>query len=225
LSVTGSIATLTNTTGQTFASATQGASAPVVGWAWRNDGDANLTLMLGALNSPFSLSSNNCTAVPPGGTCSINVQMGTASVGTFSQSGISVTGAYTGNRSDLSLSGTVTAANSTVTGSPGTLAFGTVNKNALKDLVLTLSNTSAVAATGLTYSFSGTYAAYYSRVGGTCPAAGGTLAGNASCTVTVEDAAGCTAGIRNATLNTTGANFPVVATNLTATTGTSGVCN
>ena len=72
---------------------------------------------LRALNTRFSLVGNSCAGVLPRGTCAITAQMGTATGGTYSQGGIAVSDASTGNRADLSLGGTVVAL-TTLGGSP-----------------------------------------------------------------------------------------------------------
>jgi len=170
--------------------------------------------------------------VLPGGSCAITVRMDTATGGTFSQGGIAVSGATTGNRTDLSLSGTVVAP-TTLGSSPASLAFGTVTKGLSKSLTLTLSNTGGNGATGLGYAFANPAGAVvrggyvYAPGGsgwGTCPAAGGTLAAGASCTVIVRYEADCTGGSNNGTLSISGANFSTLAVALTAATSSSGVC-
>jgi hypothetical protein len=103
----GSIATLTSAASQTFTSTPQGGTAPTLSWTLRNDGNANMTLLAGALNSPFSWTSNTCTNIAPGTSCALYAQLATSAIGSFSQGGIAVSGANQGNRSDLSMSGTI----------------------------------------------------------------------------------------------------------------------
>ena len=98
---------------------------------------------------------------------------------------------------------------------------------------LTLSNTGANAASGLGYAFAnpagavvrGSYGFSPGAAGwGTCPAAGGSLAAGASCTVIVKYAADCTGGSNNGTLSITGANFTTLAIPVTAATKSTGTC-
>jgi hypothetical protein len=226
----GSILTMVSATSLTFTTMTQGSPAPVVTWSFRNDGNANMgALALGTLNSPFSVTANYCTGpIPPGNSCSISAQMSTASQGSFSQSGISVSGATQGNRSDLQLAGTVTSSNTSVSGSPTSLAFGTVGKTQLRDLTVTFTNNGANAATGLTFTYATTSGSpsiggYGPGPGSSCTS-GGSLAAGASCTWVVEYEASCAAGGRNGTLTLSGSNFNPVPIALTATTSSSGVC-
>jgi hypothetical protein len=225
-------ASLTNGAGQVFGTVSAGAAAPQRTWTFRNDGTGPLSLALSALNAPFSLVSNACTNVAAGGTCALAVQMATSTPGTYSQSGIAISGAGQGNRADLSLSGVVIALTA-VTASPSPLAFDTVNKGATKNLTLTVSNTGAGTATGLAYAFAnpsgavvqGSYAFAPGVAGwGTCPAAGGSLAAGASCTLIVQYAASCTGGTNNGDLTLSGANFTAAVTRLTAATRSTGSC-
>src|SRR5204862_4587205 len=141
LTVNGSIATLTSASAsQTFATTAQEAPAPQVVWIFKNDGNASMTLTPSALNSPFSWLGGGCLNVAPGSSCGIYAQMGTGTVGSFSQSGIGVSGAAQGNRADLAVAGTVSTANTTLTANVSQLSFGTVAKGLSKQLTLTLTN-------------------------------------------------------------------------------------
>lgn len=226
LNVTGSIATLTTAAAVSFPTTAQAAAEPSVNWIFRNDGNANMSLSLSALNSPFSVMSNGCTNIIPGNSCAIWTKMSTATVGSYSQAGISLTGAVQGNRADLSLAGVVAAANTTLSASPTSLAFGTVAKGLSRELSITLTNSGSLTATGLvttTFTYtSGTFnQGSYAKSGGTC---GTTLAPGASCTVTIIYNAVCTGGTRNGNVALSGSNFSAVSVGLTAATSSSGTC-
>lgn len=227
LEVKGSIAVLTSAASVTFTTTAQGAINPTANWIFRNDGDANMTLSLGTLNSPFSLSSNSCTNVAPGNSCAIWTKMATSTVGSFSQTGISVTGATSGNPSNLALAGVVSAVSTTLTVSPTSLGFGAVAKGLSKELSVTLTNTGSLTASGLvtatfTYTSGSAVIGSYAKSGGTC---GTTLAAGASCTVKIIYDAVCTGGTRNGNVALSGGNFTTVSVALTASTSSSGVCN
>lgn len=175
----------------------------------------------------FSFVSTPCsTSLNAGSSCNISVQFApTAGVARSGQLAVA-TGAGTVM---ASLSGTGVVSGATVSGSPGTLAFGTILKGAVSNpLSVTLTNSSGVAATGLVYTIaytSGTIGnGVYALTGGTCPMGGGPLAANSSCTLALDFQAGCTGGSRNGTLTTSGSNFTSVVTTLTATTSSAGSC-
>ena len=108
-----------------------------------------------------------------------------------------------------------------------------MNWGASKSLTLTLSNTGANTATGLRYAFAnlpgavvpGNYAFGPGVSGwGTCPAAGGSLAAGASCTLIVKYSSSCTGGSNNGNFSISGTNFPTRVTPVTATTRATGTC-
>jgi hypothetical protein len=79
------------------------------------------------------------------------------------------------------------SANPVLSVSPASLAFGNVATGSTSAAqTVTLSNTGASAATGISLSFSGSYARATGGGGGTCGASAGfTLAGSANCTIGV----------------------------------------
>jgi hypothetical protein len=221
LQVTGSIATLTTSTAQTIQTTAQGNVAPLAEWVFRNDGNAAMSLTMGPLSPTFSVYKNECSSVLPTNLCAIYVNMSTAQVGTFGQSGISVSGATQGNRADLSVKGTVAPNSTTLTLSSSSISFGTVTRSLTSDRTLTITNTGSASTTisglGVTYT-SGT-----ARIGGFWPSGcSAALAPNQSCTVDVEYAAGCTGGSRSGTLTISGTNNSPKSVTLTATTSSSG---
>lgn len=227
-SVSGSIATFVGDSGLALdlGSVGQGGTAPTRRWAFRNDGNAAMTLSLSALNSPFTATNGCGTTVSPGVTCNITVALGTGTVGMFSQSGISVSGANRGSRSDLSVSGSVIPSNTTASASPTTLSWSSVPKGSSQTRSLTLTNTGAVTATGLAYAISYTATSTIGNhfvSGGTCPAAGGSLAAGSSCTLIVTFGANCTGGTRNGTLTISG-NFSAIPVALNASVTSAGSC-
>jgi FG-GAP-like repeat/Abnormal spindle-like microcephaly-assoc'd, ASPM-SPD-2-Hydin/Salmonella virulence plasmid 65kDa B protein len=175
----GVIAQMASSTALSFGTVTQGASVNFLTWSVKNAGNADMTLTLSSLNPPFRVLSNDCLQVliAPGLTCVINVALDTSTPGTYSQTGISLGGASLGNRSDLSLSATVSSslpfkgAGLSTSGSTGTWTF-------------TNPNGSAQTVTSVTLEKSGL--GLGARVsGGTCTA-GASIAANATCTVTVS---------------------------------------
>lgn len=179
LSVKGSIATLASgNAALSLGSVNVNATPPQGSWTFRNDGTAPMSLNLGALNSPFSVVSNTCANVAPGGSCAITVRMSTASAGSFSQGGIAVGGSTQGARSDLGVNGSVLAL----------LPFAYVSVAPSSDQIVTTAtytfrngNVSPLAVTGLAASGS----AYVGLpITGTCTEVG-SLAAGASCTATV----------------------------------------
>jgi hypothetical protein len=194
-----------------------------------NIGTVALSITVPAASSvtgtDFSFVSTTCsTSLAPAASCTVTVKF-------LPTAAVARTGALTvstgGGTMVSTLTGTgVAVPNASLSGSPTTLPFGTVAKNGIKTVTLTITNTTAIAANGMNYAFAGatiTKGAYL-RAGGTCPAAGGVLAGSANCTVIVEYDGNCVAGANNATLTTTGTNFTSLVTSLTATTSSAGTC-
>lgn len=174
--------------------------------------------------SDFSFVSTTCaTSLAAGASCTVTVKFAPTAVvaRTGSLTVITSAGSLTST-----LSGTgVQAASATITGSPASVAFGAVNKGGFRVRSLTITNASAVPATGLSYGATGGGSRGWYYVGaGTCPATGGTLAAGASCTLTVEFDAACIGGAANGTLTTGGTNFTPLVTPLTASTSSTGVC-
>ncbi|HYD81967.1 MAG TPA: S8 family serine peptidase [Paucimonas sp.] len=124
----------------------------------------------------------------------------------------------------VNASAAVDAAGGTaISNSPTNLSYGTVNKGYSKTLSVTITNTGAHTANGMSYSAqrtSGTAGAYY-RSGGTCSSS---LAAGASCTVSVTYEAFCTGGGVAGKLTVSGLNFDTTVTTLGATTNSLGVC-
>jgi hypothetical protein len=175
----------------------------------------------------------NTSVSGPTGACAAGATCGTATVTTGTAAG-SYSGTLTatpnsGSAASQPVSLVVNSANATLTVSPTSLNFGTVAKGVLSGIqTLTITNTSATAALTLAYavtytsgsSINGSY-----TTGGTCPAAGGSLAAGASCTRTVRYRADCTGGSRNANWTISGSNFTALVVPLTASTSSSGICN
>ena len=74
---TGSIATLTSPAAQTVPATWYGATASSVTASYRNDGNVPLTLATPALTAPLSVTSNSCSNVAAGSSCSIVVRVAT----------------------------------------------------------------------------------------------------------------------------------------------------
>jgi hypothetical protein len=174
------------------------------------------------------------TAAGPTGACGAGATCGSvtvttgASAATYSGSLTATPNAGTGATQSVSL--VVNAANATLTSTPASLAFGTVSKDSFKLMTLTVNNTSANAALGLGYvvghtSGNSSIGFYTLPGGGTCPAAGGSLAGSSSCTLVVRYQSGCVQGGRNGNVTISGTNFTSIVPTLTATTSSAGTCN
>jgi hypothetical protein len=217
----GSVATLTNAAAQTFATVNKGATPPQASWAFKNSGDLSMSLAVSTLNSPFSVLSNSCANVSAGATCSIVVAESTGTAGTYSQSGIVLSGPSQGSRSDLALSGKVNAL-AVMSATPNDLAFGTVRPDSFAQLTTTIKNTSTFAVSGLSrliaYTFGSDQNGTYSSLS-TC---GPTLAAGATCTVTVTYSSDCTSGLRRGTMTLFGSNAEDLEVTLHATTGIGG---
>ena len=172
----GSIATLTSAAALNLGSVDAATTAPQAAWTFRNDGTSAMTLSLSTLNSPFSVVSNGCTSVAPAGTCTITARMATTATGSFNQVSISTSGASQGNRSDLSLTGTVTVPKLKVTlSSAGTAtATWTVKNVGVAPSVLT-----ALGTTG------------GGSVATTSCAVGSSIATGATCTVDTNNGEDC----------------------------------
>jgi hypothetical protein len=178
----------------------------------------NWSAALVNLPTGFTANTSSCSSVAPGASCMVSITFSPTAVQSYSGSNIrpgSVS--YTANV--LSVSGTGASTNVTLTTSPATtLAFGTLNQETWKTLVLTITNTGAFAATGLTYTRTYTGPSYQSLYGtftvayGTCPAAGGSLAPGASCNLQVTYTTTCNSGSRNANLTIAGTNLTAAKT-------------
>src|SRR5205823_3682796 len=69
----GSVATLTSATTLTVPAAWYGGAAQTVTATYRNDGGAAMTLNTPTLAAPLSVTSNTCTGIAVGATCSMVV--------------------------------------------------------------------------------------------------------------------------------------------------------
>jgi hypothetical protein len=198
-----------------------------------NDGFGQAVNWAGGLSSlpaGFTANMSACASITPGGSCAVSITFAPTAAQAYSGSGISPSSAsYTSNT--LAVSGTGALATTTLNSTPATsLGFGTVAKDFFKTLSLTLTNTGTVAANGLSYAiaYTGGTAGVgdYTRNGGTCPAAGGSLAAGASCTMSVTYVSGCTAGTRPGTLTINGTNLTAArVVTLTASTSSTSTCN
>lgn len=92
-------------------SVVQGATAPTSSWSFKNNGNLPMTLSVGGLSSPFSVSSNTCSSTAPGSSCTITVSMSTASAYSANSQAVTISG------SDVPLSGYMV--NGTVTAASG----------------------------------------------------------------------------------------------------------
>jgi len=88
-----SSATLTSPASQTFPAIWYGAAAQTVTVTYRNDGNAPMTLNAPALAAPLSVSSNNCSNVAVGASCSMVVSEATNVAGIGQSQSFTPTGA------------------------------------------------------------------------------------------------------------------------------------
>jgi hypothetical protein len=225
--VTGSVATLTSGTALSLGATYLGTPSPQAKWTFRNDGNAAMTLGLSTLNSPFGVVSNGCASVAVGASCTVTVQMGTATAGSFSQTGIAISSSGQGNRSDLSLSGSISSTLATLTINPTSVSLSALSGGVATSGTITVTNggpaTVKAMSVGVTKT-SGPIGAMLSVVNNHC--SGATLASGGSCTFQVEFSATCAtttvSDFWNVTVGGTNASKAVT----TAVTGTSraGMC-
>jgi hypothetical protein len=183
---------------------------------------------LANLPAGFTANTSACASVSPGASCSVSITFAPTAAQAYSGSSIRpATVSSTGNT--LAVSGTGVLPTTTLSSNPASsLSFGGVPKDSYKTLPLTLTNTGTVAATGMAYAIAYTGGSIamgdYSVSIGTCPAAGGSLAAGATCSMSVRYSTGCTAGSRPGTLTISGSNLSASRTlSMTASTN-NGVC-
>jgi hypothetical protein len=162
----------------TFANTKVGNASAVQTVTLTNVGTMTVHVLSVVAPTDFSASST-CGTLLPGAACTISATFTptTASTSSVRSGALEIGSDASTSLEYVSLLGTTAAAPLTL--SPTALDFGTVDVGTSDTLMLTVTNTVAtpVSFTGL--SASGDYA-----VGsGTCPAAGGLLAGGSSCTV------------------------------------------
>jgi len=193
---TGSRATLSSGA-LAFGAVAYASAAPTKSLVFTNTGNTAMTLSgLSGLSGPFSISSNNCTSVAANATCTIVVALATNSFGSWSQAGISSTGA-TINAAVGAASGSVTGTLATLTA--GNLAFGTVSYGSASPAhSLTFRNDGNAA---MTLSGLSGLSAPFSVTANTCSG----IAPAASCTISVTMAT-TGKGSWSMTATTAGAN-------------------
>lgn len=138
----GSIAVLTSTAAQTFPPTWYGGAAQALTFSYRNDGNAPMTLASPALAAPLSVTSNGCTNVTTGASCSMVVTEST------NVAGLSQTQSFTAAGADLSPSA-ASASWSVYTAVPRwgatSLTFGSVTVGGSASQNITLYNDGNVA--------------------------------------------------------------------------------
>ena len=156
----------------------------------------------------FAISSNACPAIgstlAANTSCTVGV---TFTPSTTSSESATLSFADTDSTSpqQVLLTGTGTPAPPAMSVSPSTLNFGNQNlntKSAAQTATLTNSGTTAVTINGTGITIIGTNAADFAISNNTCPAVGSTLAGGASCTISITfTPTGTVGSSRSATLN------------------------
>jgi ribosomal protein L30E len=166
----------------------------------------------------FSFVSTTCTSsLAIGASCTVSVRFTPSAVTSRTGTLSVLTGA--GTRTS-SLSGTGLSPPTTLSGSPTSIAFGTVSKGSHNVATLTVTNTGSSTASNWSVSVT----SFFYRDGGTCPANGGSLAAGSSCTVRVAFDAGCFGVTRSGSVTIAGANFSSLVVPVSATVTSSGVC-
>lgn len=219
----GATATLSATVA--FGNVAQGVSA-TLNATLTNTGTGSLSIVLPTANAvigtDFSYGSTTCgTSLVAGASCTFTLKFQPTAM-------VARTGSFTVTTSAgglvAALTGTgIQAPQATIT-APSSLSFGSVIKGGFKSLSLTISNTSATAASGLNFVVTNTGNGTFYAGGGTCLSGGGTLAAGGSCTLIVNFDAACVGGGVSGTLTTIGSNFASKVTTLSATVPTTGQC-
>ena len=138
----GSAATLTSASTQSVPATWYGGAAQTVMATYRNDGNQPLTLASPALSAPLSVSSNNCSSIAAGSSCSMVITAATNVAGisqsqTFAPSGANIAPAAT--------TVTWTTQSAVPSWSPANLTFGTVPAGTSATQNITLTNNGNVA--------------------------------------------------------------------------------
>jgi len=158
-------------------------------------GSTATALNAAALTAPFSFrggaypgSNGTCTATLASGSCTIEVSFSPASAGAFSDTlSLTYNDGFTTEGAAINLVGTGTAMAALSISDGATYDFGSQPLGSVTDKTFTVTNSGAVAATGISgAAFSGAYSfknGSFPGTGGTCAAS---LASAASCTVVVS---------------------------------------
>jgi Abnormal spindle-like microcephaly-assoc'd, ASPM-SPD-2-Hydin/FG-GAP-like repeat len=162
------------------------------------------------LNLPagFSANTSACSSVLPGGSCSVSITF-TPTAGQ-SYAGSAIRPAILSSAANtLGVTGTGVVPTGTLTSTPSSYDFGIVTAGAVNTVSLSIKNTGAYAATGITYSLTGA-----SSAGGSITVSSNscstTLAAGATCVIAFAYAAAstCDNGLGvTATMNINGANL------------------
>lgn len=224
-SVTGTgyfVPTISSSPSSVSATTTGGAAATAF-VAFSNGSPTVTTLTLSVSGAGLSLSGTSLTCQAPGPCGGVTVSS-PAAAGTYSGTITAVSSPPAVSPTTVPVTFTVNAApaNTTITASPTSLAFGTVAKGAVSAVKsVTVTNTgSAPAVLNLSLvSTAGNSGIGDYSTSGTCTS-GGQLAAGGSCVVSERYTAACVAGARYVTLSIQGSNFTTVSVPMTATTGT-----
>ena len=180
-----------------------------------------ISQILSSGSSDFTVDHSACpTSLTAGESCTINVTFLPTSA-TSESANFSVSGNATNSPQTVTLTGTGTAAQGTIS-LPASLVFGNVSVSTPSTKSATFSNTTSLAITNLVYALSGTNSGNFSIGSGTT--CGATLAANATCQISVTFTPSA-AATETATLTVTGSatNSPqsvtLTGTGTTAATG------
>jgi hypothetical protein len=169
----------------TFASTAVGGVSAAQSITLNNTGSTTLTI-LGLQTPPDFIATTNCSVLVAGASCGVTVAFtpqnsSQAGTGPGTRAGaLEISSNSSTSLEFVSLAGVATAPSLTL--SPASLNFGSVLVGASATMSVQIANAGAGATTISGVSATGDY----SVANGTCPAAGGTLAAGASCTVQVS---------------------------------------
>ena len=138
----GSVATLTSAATLTSSAAWYGQGAKSVTAAYRNDGNAPMTLASPTLAAPLSVQSNNCSNVAAGASCSMAITVATTVPGISVNQSFVPTGASVAPAAEAV---NWTTQTSVVSWSPTLISFGAVPVGTSVSQNLTLTNTGNTA--------------------------------------------------------------------------------
>lgn len=125
------VATLTNTGALAWGTVARNSSPATKSWNFRNDGNTVMTITPVGLATPFSVSSNNCSSVAAGATCSIAIAVSTSATYTAGAKTITLTVNGKSVSPGLSVNATINPATMSITGATYGANLGLSTNNRL----------------------------------------------------------------------------------------------
>jgi len=178
VTATATVATLTSAAAQTFPATWYGAAAQTLTYTYRNDGNVPMTLAAPALAAPLSVTSNSCSNVGVGLSCSMVVTESTNVPGIGQSQSFTPAGAATG---PATATATWTVYSAVPRWSTTSLNFGSVTVGSSSSQTITLYNDGNVAYNWAANSTIANAPAGYSFNTGACT----NVTPGGSCSVTV----------------------------------------